>query len=127
MHWRSKLIHPAARAPRRISLPGRHHLSGLDGALRAAGRFGRRLASERGRLHLWPLWYAHRPQLGARIAELEGARHSFVVPGGQAAIALIYFAFCKSGSHALVPNCSLWPKPRTPDSLLKGLNIEVEA
>ena len=35
-------------------------------------------------------------ELGARIAEIEGAHHTFVVPGGQAAISLIYLAFCKS-------------------------------
>ena len=42
-------------------------------------------------------------ELGARIAEIEGAHHCFVVPGGQAAIAVVYLAFCKAGSHGLVP------------------------
>ena len=32
-------------------------------------------------------------ELAARIADLEGALHSFIVPGGQAAIALIYLAY----------------------------------
>lgn len=65
-------------------------------------------------------------ELGARIAEIEGARHSFVVPGGQAAIALIYLAFCRSGSHALVPFSAYGPNRELAVELLKGLAIEVE-
>ena len=33
-------------------------------------------------------------ELAARIGDLENARHTFIVPGGQAAIALVYLAFC---------------------------------
>ena len=42
-------------------------------------------------------------ELAARLAALEGAQHTFIVPGGQAAIALVYLSYCKAGSHALVP------------------------
>ena len=42
-------------------------------------------------------------ELATRIAEIEGARHTFIVPGGQAALALVYLAYCQAGSHALVP------------------------
>ncbi|MDG2407241.1 MAG: PLP-dependent transferase, partial [Paracoccaceae bacterium] len=48
-------------------------------------------------------------ELAARIADLEGAHHSFIVPGGQAAIALVYLAYCKTGSHALVPYSAYGP------------------
>ena len=48
-------------------------------------------------------------ELGLRVAEIERARHSFVVPGGQAALALVYFAYCRAGSHALVPESAYGP------------------
>jgi cystathionine beta-lyase len=66
-------------------------------------------------------------ELGARIAEIEGARHSFVVPGGQAAITLIYLAFCTAGSHALVPLTAYGPNRELAAGLLSRLGVTVEA
>ena len=65
-------------------------------------------------------------ELGARVAELEGARHTFITPGGQAAIALVYLAFCRSGSHALLPRSAYGPNAELAHGLLHGLGIEVE-
>ena len=65
-------------------------------------------------------------ELAARIAELEGARHTFLTPGGQAAISLIYLAFCHSGSHALVPHNAYGPNRQLANGLLRNLGIEVE-
>jgi cystathionine beta-lyase len=64
--------------------------------------------------------------LGARVADLEGAHHSFVVPGGQAALVLVYLAFCKAGSHALVPESAYGPNQELGPGLLEGLGITVE-
>ena len=66
-------------------------------------------------------------ELGARIAEIEGAHHSFIVPGGQAAISLIYLAFCAAGTHALVPFTAYGPNRELAAGLLKRLGISVEA
>ena len=66
-------------------------------------------------------------ELAARIAELEGASETFIVPGGQAAIALIYFSFCEAGSHALVPYSAYGPNKAMAEGMMRGLNIEVEA
>ncbi|MFT4716868.1 MAG: cystathionine beta-lyase [Paracoccaceae bacterium] len=66
-------------------------------------------------------------ELAARIADLEGAHGSFIVPGGQAAIAMIYFAYCHAGSHALVPYSAYGPNQEMAEGILRGLNIEVEA
>ena len=66
-------------------------------------------------------------ELGARICEIEGAKHTFIVPGGQSAIALVYFAFCKSGSHALVPHSAYGPNKAMTEGLLRDLGIEVES
>lgn len=65
-------------------------------------------------------------ELGARVAELEGARHTFITPGGQSAIALVYLAFCRSGSHALLPRSAYGPNAELAHGLLKSLGIEVE-
>ncbi|RQR26245.1 cystathionine beta-lyase [Burkholderia sp. Bp9143] len=66
-------------------------------------------------------------ELAARVCELEGAHRTFVVPGGQAAIAAIYLAFCSSGSHALVPVTAYGPNREMSLSILRRLGIEVEA
>jgi cystathionine beta-lyase len=66
-------------------------------------------------------------ELGARVAELERARHTFVVPSGMSAITLIYLAFCKTGSHALVPETAYGNSFEVAEGLLAPLNIEVEA
>ena len=65
-------------------------------------------------------------ELASRIAGLEGAANTLIVPGGQAAIALIYFAYCTSGSHALVPYSAYGPNKAMAEGMLKGLGIEVE-
>jgi len=65
-------------------------------------------------------------ELSSRISSLENAHYSFIVPGGQAAIALVYLAICKSGSHALVPFSVYGPNKEMATGLLAGLNIEVE-
>lgn len=64
--------------------------------------------------------------LGLRIAELEGAHHTFIVPGGQAALALVYLAYCRSGSHALVPATAYGPNLEIARDLLAGLGVEVQ-
>lgn len=66
-------------------------------------------------------------ELAERIAELEGATRTVVTPGGQAAILLIYLAFCRTGSHALVPESAYGPNRELADDLLPGLGVEVEA
>ena len=65
-------------------------------------------------------------ELAARIADVEGAEETFIVPGGQAAIALIYLSFCQAGSHALVPFSAYGPNKAMAEGLMRGLNIEVE-
>ena len=65
-------------------------------------------------------------ELSARISEMEGSKHTFIVPGGQAAIALVYMSYCKSGSHALVPYSAYGPNKEIGEDLLAGLGVEVE-
>lgn len=65
-------------------------------------------------------------ELAARIAGIEDARKTFIVPGGQAAIALIYLAYCQAGSHALVPHSAYGPNKAMAEGMMRGLNVEVE-
>ncbi len=65
-------------------------------------------------------------ELASRIAAIEGAHQTLVVPGGQAAIALIYLAYCKAGSHALVPHSAYGPNKAMAEGLMRGLDVEVE-
>jgi cystathionine beta-lyase len=65
-------------------------------------------------------------ELAARIAGIEGAKETFIVPGGQAAIALIYLSYCKAGSHALVPFSAYGPNKAMAEGLMRGLHVEVE-
>ena len=66
-------------------------------------------------------------ELAARIASVEGAHRTFIVPGGQSAIALVYMAFCKADSHALVPFSAYGPNREMAEGILRDFNVEVEA
>ncbi|MCS4251590.1 cystathionine beta-lyase [Pseudomonas sp. BIGb0164] len=65
-------------------------------------------------------------ELAARVAQLEGAEHCFITPGGQAAIALVYFAFCGAGDHVLVPQSAYGPNNDLARDLLARLGIAVQ-
>ena len=127
MHWRSKLIHPGSHAPanfRSLAMPT------YRGSTVVFGRQADVSDDWRQRECGYTYGLYGTPtvlELGARIAEIEGAHHSFVVPGGQAAISLIYLSFCTSGSHALVPHTAYGPNRELAAGLLKRLGISVEA
>jgi cysteine-S-conjugate beta-lyase len=127
MHWRSKLIHPSAHAPasfRSLAMPT------YRGSTVVFERQADVSDDWRQTEHGYSYGLYGTPtvlELGARIAEIEGAQHSFVVPGGQAAISLIYLAFCKTGTHALVPVTAYGPNRELAAGLLKRLGITVEA
>lgn len=127
MHWRSKLIHPSAQAPAGFQ-------SLVTPVYRGSTVLFSSQAEARDDWRQNELGYTYglygSPtvlELGARIAEIEGARHSFVVPGGQAAISVVYFAFCKAGTHALVPESVYGPNRELSQGLLANLNITVES
>jgi cysteine-S-conjugate beta-lyase len=64
--------------------------------------------------------------LAIRIAAIEGAEHCLIVPSGQAAIALPYLAFCKTGDHVLLPQSAYGPNTELAADILDRLGIEVE-
>lgn len=123
-HWRTRLIQPDVEVPQNfVSLAPAVH--------RGSTVVFKRLADARddwrGETYTYGLYgMPTARELGLRISDLEGARHTFVVPGGQAAIALVYLSFCKTGSHALVPESAYRPNRELADNLLASLGIEVE-
>ena len=64
--------------------------------------------------------------LAIRIAAIEGAEQCVIVPSGQAAIALPYLAFCKSGDHVLLPHSAYGPNTELSADILKRMGIDVE-
>ncbi|HEY4355788.1 MAG TPA: cystathionine beta-lyase [Acidobacteriaceae bacterium] len=126
MHWRSKLIHPEGKAPegfRSLATPtyrGSTVVFASQGEIKEGWR-----QTERG--YTYGLYGTPTAlELGARIAELEEARHTFLVPSGQAAIALIWLSFCGAGSHALLPWNAYGPNKEIAEGLLRRCNIDVE-
>src|ERR1700676_4057674 len=127
MHWRSKLIHPSVHAPggfRSLAMPT--YRGSTVVFERQADVSDDWRQTENG--YTYGLYGTPTVlELGARIAEIEGAHYTFVVPGGQAAIALIYLAYCKTGAHALVPITAYGPNREMAAGLLKRLGISVES
>ena len=124
-HWRTKLVHPEVVASQDFHslVPAIHRGSTVLFEHVAQAR-----DDWRGDGYTYGLYGTPTTrELALRVADLEGARASFVVPGGQAAIALVYLAFCRAGDHALVPESAYRPNRDIADALLAGLGIEVEA
>jgi cystathionine beta-lyase len=65
-------------------------------------------------------------ELAARVAELEHGLHTFLTPGGQGAIALIYFAHVNAGDHVLVPDSAYGPNRGFARKILARLGVTVE-
>lgn len=127
MHWRSRLIHPGAHAPQ-----GFHSLA--MPTYRGSTVLFERQADVTDDWRQVEKGYSYglygTPtvlELAARIAEIEGAQHTFVVPGGQAAISLIYLAFCKAGAHALVPNSAYGPNQGLAEGLMARFGVAVQS
>jgi cystathionine beta-lyase len=124
-HWRSKIVHPKVAASQdfRALVPAVRRGSTVVFDRVADARDDWRSEGYSYGLYGTPTTR----ELALRIADLEGARASFVVPGGQAAIALIYLTYCRAGDHALIPESAYRPNRELADELLSGLGIEVEA
>ena len=65
-------------------------------------------------------------ELAIRIAELEGAYRTYLVPGGLAAISATYLTTCKAGSHVLLPASAYPPNRELAEGVLSRFGIEVE-
>lgn len=127
MHWRTKLAQPQSLAPggfKSLAVPTYRGSTVLfdtqaevvdhwrtDTGGYSYGLYGTPTALE----------------LAARIGQMEGSLHTFLVPGGQAAIALVYLALGAVGSHVLVPHSVYGPNKEMSAGLLKRFGVEVES
>lgn len=64
--------------------------------------------------------------LAARVAELENGHRTFITPGGQAALVLVYFACLAQGDHVLVPENVYGPSRAFAMRVLRRYGVEVE-
>jgi cysteine-S-conjugate beta-lyase len=126
VNWRSKLVQAESKAPQsfRALVQPTHRGSTVVFGSQAE-------ASEDWRIdeHEYTYGLHGTPttlELARRIAELEGAQHTFITPGGQAAIALIYLSFCSSGSHVLLPTTAYGPNKELGEGLLRRCGIQME-
>lgn len=126
LHWRTRLMHSSAEAPpsfRALTTPVYRASTTVFSSIAEAYQGWRP-----GGPYTYGIYGTPTTQkLAARIAEIEGARHTFVVPSGQAAIALIYLVYCQAGSHALMPESAYGNSREIADDLLAPLNVEVES
>ena len=125
MHWRSKLIHSESKIPsgfRSLAPATFRGSTVVFPSMESVSDSWRQSEGYTYGLYGTPTTL----ELAARVAELEGARHTFIAPGGQAAIALIYLSFCGAGDHALLPLSAYGPNRELAEGLLKRCQIEVE-
>ncbi|OZI63984.1 cystathionine beta-lyase [Bordetella genomosp. 1] len=126
MHWRTRLVQPQALAPadfKSLTVPT-HRASTVLFERQADVRDGWRQDE-----HGYTYGVYGTPtalELGARIAQLEKAHHTFVVPGGQAAIALVYLALGRAGSHVLVPHSAYGPNLKLARGMLERFGVTIE-
>jgi cystathionine beta-lyase len=64
-------------------------------------------------------------ELAARVCEVEGGYRTFIVPGGQSALALVNLAILDSGDHVLMPESIYGPNRNLADVLMTRLGVEV--
>jgi cystathionine beta-lyase len=126
LDWRTKLIHPQVAAPegfRSLSTPTyRGSTTLFTSAAEITDDWDQARAIYSYGLYGTPTTF----ELAARLADLEGGAHSFLTPGGQAAIALISFAFVHAGGHMLVPESAYEPNRDLADRLLARLGIATD-
>ena len=125
MHWRTRLTQPQTNTQQFHSLaPATHRGSTVVFPTQAAVQDGWR---QREKGYTYGAYGTPTTlELADRIAGLEGAHHTFLAPTGQAAIALIYLAFCASGSHVLLPANAYGPNTQLAAGLLHRFNVTVE-
>ena len=127
MHWRSRLIHSDVVVPdgfRALHNPTHRASTVVFPTLADALRdpHGIEGGYSYG-LHGTPTVL----ELAARIAELEGAAKTLIAPSGLGAIALVYMALCRAGSHVLIPDSAYAPNRELASGLLARFGVVAEA
>lgn len=126
LDWRTKLIHPQVAAPegfRSLVTPTyRGSTTLFETAAEVTDDWDQTRVPYSYGLYGTPTTL----ELAARIADLEGGEHCFITPGGQAAIALIYFAFASAGGHVLLPESAYGPNRELTERVLARFGVTTE-
>ncbi len=126
LDWRTKLIHPQVTAPegfRSLVTPTyRGSTTLFESATDVTDDWDQTRVPYSYGLYGTPTSF----ELAGRLADLEGGTHCFLTPGGQAAIALIYFACVRTGGHVLVPESAYGPNRALAGRMLARLGITTE-
>jgi cystathionine beta-lyase len=124
--WQTKLIHTAAGAP-----PGYRSL--VTPVYRGSTTLFEQAADADDNWRQDRVGYTYglygtptALELASRIAELEHGQHTFLTPGGQGAIALIYFAHVSAGDHVLVPDSVYGPSRGFARNILTRFGVTVD-
>ncbi|MGI4758530.1 MAG: cystathionine beta-lyase [Janthinobacterium lividum] len=126
MDWRSRLMHPQRHASTQFASLATPTYRGSTVVFPTQAEVREGWRNEEGTYSYGIYGTPTAMELAARIADLEGARNTFLVPSGQAAIALIYLSFCASGSHVLLPGTAYGLNKELGAGLLQRLGVEVE-
>lgn len=126
LDWRSRLIHPQRAAPAGFRSLATPTFRGSTTLFESAGNVRDHWDQTQTPYGYGLYGTPTTLELAARIAELEGGKQCFIVPGGQAAIALIFFAFTESGTHVLLPESAYRPSSEFADRVLARFGVETE-
>jgi cysteine-S-conjugate beta-lyase len=124
-HWTTRLIHPGARAATDFSsltVPVYRGSTVVFPSAESANDDWREEAGYTYGLFGTPTTR----ELAGRVAQLEGGRWTFLTPGGQASIALIYLALADAGDHVLVPDSIYGPNRDFATTVLGRYGVDVE-
>jgi len=124
--WKTKLVHSGAHAPE-----GFHSLStpvyrGSTTIFPSAAAIQDEWDHDKARYTYGLYGTPTTLELAARVCELEHGYRTFITPGGQAALTLIYFAFTSAGDHVLVPDSIYGPSRKFADEILRRYGVDVE-
>lgn len=124
--WSTKLIHPTAAAPAGFRSLATPVYRGSTTIFSRASAIGDTWNQEDVPYTYGQYGTPTTLELAARIAELEGGRRCFIAPGGQSALALVYFACLSAGEHVLVPDSVYGPSRTFAEQVLRRYGVEVD-
>lgn len=122
--WKTKLIHPAFRAPQGFQ-------SLADPTWRGSTVLFPNAASVISNWNQYEAGYTYglygtptTLELAGRVCELENGYRTIITPGGQNAIAVVNLALLRTGDHILIPGSIYGPNGRLAKTVLNRFGVE---
>lgn len=125
-HWETRLIHSDARIPAGFRSLVTPVYRGSTTLFQRSADAGEDWNHERAGYTYGLYGTPTTLELAARIAELEHGAHTFLTPGGQSAIALIWLSLAKAGDHVLVSDSVYGPNRALATKILSRLGVNPE-